>query len=332
MGLIRNPEIKLMLYALLLITLIGTILTLVLAPFAFIISVCTCLLLINAFMSFTKRRYQSISDLSDYLKRVNSGDYSLELADHDEGELSILKSEIYKVTMALQEQNEKLKKEKNQLADSLSDISHQFKTPLTSMSVMVDLLVNSNLSTEKRREFTIQLRTQIERLKWLTEALLKLSKLDAAAVKFNPQHISLQELITRACESLHIPVELKGQSLLLQLDDSLLICDPQWTAEALTNILKNCVEYTPQGGVIRVIASTNALFTHIYIIDNGQGIDRADLPYIFTRYYRGKNASSDSVGIGLAMAKEIVEAQGGSIEAKSTDSGAEFNLYFPIKV
>lgn len=332
MGLLRNKEVKRMLYAMLLITLAGAATAYGFSPAAAAAAGAACLLLCAVFLLFTRRRYRQLARLGDYLKRVNGGEYSLELPDNDEGELSILKSEIYKVTMSLREQNQQLKKEKLQLADALSDISHQFKTPLTSMSVMTDLLFSKPLQEQKRAEFTGQLRAQLERLIWLTEALLKLSRLDADAVLFKRRRVPLGELTQKACQPLLIPIELKNQMLSVEAGDGFLCCDLNWTAEALANILKNCMEHTPAGGEIRVLACTNALFTEIRVQDSGAGIPKADLPFIFDRFYRGRNAARDSAGIGLAMASAIAEAQGGSLEARnSSGGGTEFILRFPAE-
>jgi signal transduction histidine kinase len=329
MGLMRNREVARMLCAMLLVTLAGTALTYDVSPPA-AAAAGACLLLSAVFLLFTWRRYRKLARLSDYLQRVNGGDYSLELPDNDEGELSILKSEIYKVTVALREQNERLRKEKLQLADALSDISHQFKTPLTSLSVMADLLADGKLDEGRRAQFTGQLRAQLERLIWLTEALLKLSRLDAGIATFHCRPVPMSGLIQKACGQVLIPMELKDQTLSIEAGEGFLYCDLNWTAEVLSNILKNCREHTPAGGEIRVSASANTLFAEIRVQDSGPGIDRADLPYIFDRFYRGKNAAKDSVGIGLAMARAVSESQGGSLEARNLPGGgAEFILRFP---
>lgn len=328
MGLMRNKEVKGMLYAMVLITF-GAVAVSYVFPFAETATVCVaCLLLITVFLLFTWRRYRMLARLGDYLKLVNNGDYSLELPDNYEGELSILKSEIYKVTMSLREQNQRLEQDKLRLADALSDISHQFKTPLTSMSVMTDLLSGS-LEEGRRIQFTAQLRGQLERLAWLTDSLLKMSRLDAEAVKFHLCPVPLCELIRKACDPLVISMELKEQTLSVEAEGEL-CCDLNWTAEALSNILKNCMEHTPAGGEVSILAFTNALFTEIKVFDSGPGIDKEDLPYIFDRFYKGKNADRDSVGIGLAMAKAILQAQGANLEAKNVyGGGAEFVLRFP---
>lgn len=329
MELMRNKEVRRMLYAMLLITLAATVAAYAFPPTAAVVTGSACLLLGAVLLLFTGRRYRQLALLGDYLKRVNQGEYPLDVPDNDEGELSILKSEIYKVTVSLREQNERLKQEKRRLADALSDISHQFKTPLTSMSVMADLLSDGRLDKIRRAQFTTQLRGQLERLTWLTEALLKLSRLDAEAVTFKLRLVPLQELISKACSSLLIPMELKEQTLTVEAEGDL-YCDLHWTAEALSNILKNCMEHMPNGGEIRIKAAANALFTEIRVSDDGPGIDKADLPYIFDRFYRGKNTAKDSVGIGLAMARATLDAQGGSLEASNAPSrGAEFILRFP---
>lgn len=331
MGLMRNKEVKRMLYAVLLITLASTAAAYAFSLAAAVVAGAACLLLGAVFLLFTRRRYRLLARLGDYLKRVNNGEYPLELPDNDEGELSILKSEIYKVTVSLREQNERLKQDKLRLADALSDISHQFKTPLTSMSVMTDLLSEGKLNESRRAEFTAQLPAQLERLTWLTDALLKLSKLDAEAVSFKLRLVPLKELIGKACGSLLIPMELKEQTLTIKEEGSI-FCDLNWTAEALSNILKNCMEHTPAGGEIRILASENVLFTEIRVFDDGPGIEKADLPYIFDRFYRGKNAAKDSVGIGLALSKSILDAQDGSLEVHNAHGGgAEFILRFPME-
>ncbi|MDI6618619.1 MAG: HAMP domain-containing sensor histidine kinase [Clostridiales bacterium] len=332
MGLLRNREVKYLLLTVLTIGIIGTAIFYTISPMAAVIGGSFFLLLIAVFFIFTYWRYRQLMRLGDYLKRVNSGDYFLELQDNNEGELSILKSEIYKVTVMLREQNEQLKRDKINLANSLSDISHQLKTPLTSMFVMTDLLCDGDLTYKKRTEFTRKIKRQLERLQWLVESLLKLSKLDADAVAFKCQSTNPDDLIEKACAPMLIPMEIKNQMLSVKTDHIFFVCDPNWTSEALLNIIKNCIEHTPSGGEIDISVFTNALFTQITVKDNGEGMDKADLPYIFNRFYKGKNAGSDSVGIGLAMAKSIIEAQNGTIEVKSKPKeGSEFILRFPKK-
>lgn len=282
------------------------------------------------FFLFTRWRYRQLYLLAEYLGRIVGGEYSLDVRDNREGELSILKNEIYKVTVRLREQAEQLKKDKQFLADSLSDISHQLKTPITSMLVMTELIQDKNLPADKRDEFTWNIRSQLERLQWLVTSLLKLSRIDAGTIDFKKEQVSAAELIGRAVEPFLIPMEIREQTLEISGDDEAkLTCDFNWTAEALSNIVKNCMEHTPEGGRISIEYEETSLFTMIRISDNGEGIHKSDLPHIFRRFYKGKNAGRDSVGIGLAMAKSIIENQNGTIEAASeAGKGTVFTVKF----
>lgn len=279
---------------------------------------------------FTAWRYREIEKLAGFLKRIAGGEYALDVRDNEEGELSILKSELYKVTAMLSEYNERLRQEKVALSDSMADISHQLKTPLTSMLVMADLLQDSNLPEENRREFTGRIRAQLERIEWLVSSLLKLSKLDAGVVEMKTDIVNVPALVEKAISPLLIPMELKDQVLELKGDEGVYFTgDAHWTAEALINILKNCMEHTPNAGRLQVTWTGNPIYTEIQIADTGEGISREELPHIFTRFYRGKNAHEDSVGIGLAMAKSIVIRQNGDITVDSTPGkGTTFFIRF----
>jgi signal transduction histidine kinase len=330
MGILRNKEIKVFLALLLLFAAAGTALCFLLPLYAGYIAAAVFALYIALLLLFTIRRYGQIIKLNSYLKRINSGDYALDIRDNAEGELSILKSELYKVTVMLRERSELLLREKNKLSEALSDISHQLKTPLTSMLMMTDLLCDPSLPDDKRKEFTARMRAQLERLEWLVSSLLKLSRLDAKTVKFSPRFVPAAQLIEAAAAPVLIPAELKSQALSLDGGGVSIYCDEKWTAEALLNILKNCVEHTPENGVISVMCTDNPIYAEIRVEDSGPGISEADLPYIFKRFYRGKDAADDSVGIGLSMAAVIIQEQGGSIDAKNSSSGGSvFTIRFP---
>ena len=327
MRLLRNREIWKMLGVMLVLALAAAGAGLVISPAAAGIVGAFALALVAVSMIYTWRRYRELERLAAYLLRVVEGDYGLDIRDSAEGELSILKSEIYKVTVMLREQAAALREEKGNLADALSDISHQLKTPLTSMFVMTDLLCGE-LPEGKRAEFTDRLRSQLERIGWLLSCLLKLSRLDAGVVEFRKEEVFLGRVIEAACEPLLISMELKEQELRADCPEISCCCDFHWTVEALVNILKNCVEHTPRGGTIQISAETNPLYTEIVVADNGPGIDPEDLPHVFQRFYRGKNADCDSIGIGLAMARGIIVSQGGSIQVKSDKWGSRFILRF----
>lgn len=277
---------------------------------------------------FSARRYQQLAELSERINRIASGDYSIPLGQCAEGELSILASELHKLTAALMHQTDALQKDKTFLSHSLADISHQLKAPLTSMSMLVELLEAPNLPEEKRAEFLDGLRQSIDRTRWLILSLLKLSKLDAGAVVFRLEPVDLAQAVKQALAPLHIPMELKAQSLVLDLEQDLTVLgDEQWLSEAIGNLIKNSVEHTPIGGEIIVHCRKNALYTELQVLDNGPGITPEDLPHLFERFYRGKGASADSVGIGLALTKSILQKQSGVLTAGNrTQGGACFTI------
>jgi len=328
--LLRNREIKIYVFFMALILITATVVNFSLDRTAGIITFISLLLIIVISLIFTKWRYDKIARLSQYLKRISSGEYFLDIRDNDEGELSILKSEIYKVTVMLAEQARLLNKEKIFLANSISDISHQLKTPITSMFVMTDLIRDENLPQDKRVEFTQNINSQLERLQWLVTSLLKLSKIDAGTIEFKKDRLNVKDLINRSVEHLLIPMEIKNQTLEINGDENAgFTGDLNWSSEAIANIVKNCMEHTPDGGKIKIAYSETPIFTMIEISDNGEGILKEDLPYIFNRFYKGKNAHPDSIGIGLAMSKSIIENQGGSIEVSSKkDQGTQFTIRF----
>lgn len=287
-------------------------------------------LMISSVLIFTRWRYREIEKLSTYLQKISSGDYALDVRDNREGELSILKNNIYKVTLMLAEQGELLKRDKVHLTEAISDISHQLKTPLTSMTVMTDLLSDVKLPDEKRMEFTHNISTQLERIEWLVTSLLKLSKIDAGTVTFKRDKISVKNVIEKALDPLRIPIEIKEQNIVVTGEEGVsFVGDLNWTVEALINILKNCVEHTPEGGTIELSFTENVLYTELIIKDNGKGIAKEDLPYLFNRFFKGKNANEDSIGIGMAMAHSIVTNQNGHLDVTSEQGrGTIFRIKF----
>lgn len=287
-------------------------------------------LLISSVLIFTLWRYREIDKLSIYLQKISSGDYALDVRDNREGELSILKNNIYKVTLMLAEQGELLKRDKIHLTEAISDISHQLKTPLTSMTVMVDLLSDPGLPAKKREEFTRNISTQLDRIEWLVSSLLKLSKIDAGTVTFKREKIKVKELLEMALNPIRIPIELKEQQILIRGKDEVsFFGDLNWTIEALVNLIKNCVEHAPQGGTIELSFAENVLFTEIMIKDNGKGIAKEDLPHLFNRFFKGKGANEDSIGIGLAMTHSIITKQNGHLDVTSEQGkGTTFRIKF----
>ncbi|MBM7553313.1 ATP-binding protein [Thalassobacillus pellis] len=328
---LRNREIQILIALFCFVTVIAAgigafIYSASVVVFIFILSA----LLVVISLLFTALRYREIANLSSYLRKIQSGDYSLDIRDNREGELSILKNDIYKVTLMLSEQGELLQKDKTNLTDAISDISHQLKTPLTSMTVMADLLNDVELDNNKRIEFTRNIQIQLERLEWLVSSLLKLSKIDAGTLLFQQEKVRVADVLQKAMEPVLIPIDVKQLNISITGAEQVYFTgDFNWTVEALLNILKNSVGHTEEKGEINITFSENALFTEITIQDSGKGIPKEDLPYIFKRFYKGKNAGEDSVGIGLAMAHSIITNQNGSIEVFSKEGeGTRFQVKF----
>lgn len=330
MDYLKNPWVKQNLLMHLAIGATASIIGFVIGTTYGILSVCLSLAFTLIHFLSDQKRYKRISDLSHDIDRILHRQESFDFNDYAEGELAILTSEIYKMTVRMREQSELLKKDKQFLADSMADLSHQIRTPLTSVNLITELLQKPDLTYERRLELTQDMKRLLGHIERLVNVVLKLSKLDAGTVEFQREDISVADLIKKASEPLMIPMELRNQRMIINIDgDAHFSVDPAWTAEAVENILKNCMEHTPEGGTIKVDASENALYTEIIISDNGSGIDKDDLPHLFERFYRGKNSSSQNYGIGLALARIIISEQNGTIKAANAKGGgAKFTIRF----
>lgn len=279
-------------------------------------------------ISDRRKRLREITLLSDYIRRLAEGHLDLDIRDNAEGEISILKNELYKLTSRLSEQAASLQADKEGLSNAIADISHQLKTPLTTAMMMAELLENKNLPPEKRQEFMENLRSALLRMEWLVITLLKMAKLDSGSVEFKSEAVSSVKLLDSALEPLQIMMELRGQSVVKgNITPLTLNCDFEWTREALTNILKNASEHSPDGGKIYILQGENTLYDWISVTDSGSGIKKQDLPRIFERFY-GANKKG-GIGIGLAMSRSIMRGQGGDLEVVSPEGqGATFTLKF----
>lgn len=284
--------------------------------------------LIGVFWFVTKRRYALIAELSLDLDKLLHNDDSISFEKYKEGELDILQSEIYKMTIRLREQKSKLLEDKAFLADSIADISHQIRTPLTSINLIVSMLSEPNIGEERRLKLVQELKRLLSKIDWLITALLKISKIDAGTVVFAKSKTTLEKLIDTACEPLLPAVDIR--SLQLKTKAEGFFCgDIAWTSEAIGNVVKNCIEHTPQNGVISIAAKETALFAEIIIQDNGSGFSKEDLPHIFERFYKGKESDESSFGIGLALARTIISSQNGTIKAENAaGGGAKFIIRF----
>lgn len=323
-----NKDIKIIALMGFLGTIVATVVTLFFNVLCSVVTFLLGAILTLTFYIVTKKRYKKIADLNNYLSLVCAGNYMIDIKDNTEGELSILKNNLYKVIVLLRSKNELLEKDKIYLADSLADISHQLKTPLTSLMVMVDLLKDEK-NIDKQKKFISIIEIQISKIKWLVENLLKLSKLDAGTIKFKKEQIDVLSVITKSLSPFLVQMEMKNISLETTINDFSFTGDLNWTSEAVENIIKNCIEHTDDNGKLNIETGVTNIYSYIKITDNGCGIKKKDLPHIFERFYQGENFSKESVGIGLALAKTIIDNQGGSIEVTSEENvGTEFIIKF----
>ena len=295
----------------------------------FLIGLATIVLFI--FIKYNKEKDQKLKEITRYIEEINNRNYKLDIEDNTEDELSILKNEIYKTTVMLKEVAENSVQDKVNLKNSLSDISHQLKTPLTSMSVMIDnILDNPQMDEDIKSEFIKDIRRGIININFLVNTLLKLSKLDANSVHFINKNVYVNEIINESIKNVSVLCDLKNINIVANGGKEIhLCCDIKWQVEAITNILKNCIEHSPENSKIEIEYEENNVYIKIQIRDHGIGINEQDLPHIFERFYKGKNSSNESVGIGLSLTKSIVEKNNGYIEAQSEEGiGTTFEIKY----
>lgn len=281
-------------------------------------------------INYKNKKSKKIENIINYIEEINKKNYNLKIEENTEDELSNLTNELYKIAIMLKEQAELSKKDKNVLQRSLEDISHQIKTPLTSISIMLDnIKENPQMDLHTRQEFIYEISRQIEWINWLVISLLKLSKLDSNTVDFKHEEINAENLINNVIKNLAIPLDIKQQSVIVTGNNETFIGDYNWELEALTNIVKNCIEHTPENKKIYINCEKNNFNTKIVIRDEGNGIDREDIKHIFERFYKGKNSSENSVGIGLELSKSIIEKNNGYILCTSeVGKGTTFEIKY----
>lgn len=324
----NNKELRHSLTALVIVTAVMTIIGLCVSAVTGTLILIACLIVVAVFVLTENYRYRRLQKLSTDLDNLLISGTPLPITEYNEGELSILANQIQKITLLLKESAEVVTADKKYLADSLADISHQLRTPLTAMNLTASMLRNPELTTEKRIELSKELRNLLTRTDWLVETLLKISKLDAGTVKLIQKPVRVEDLVSRAAEPLAIPMDLRNQQLFIHCKDETFTGDPIWTAEALGNILKNCTEHTPEDGTITVTVSETSLYTQIEVEDTGSGFEPKDIPHLFERFYKGSNASENSYGIGLALARTVITSQNGSVQAMNGEKGAKFVIKF----
>lgn len=327
---LRNQEIRHLVRGYLLITtgmtLIGGFFSVVAGGLVLI----TALGLGTWFAFFTRARYQRIAQMSEQIDKVLHQEDQVYISEGEEGELSILESEIGKMTLRIREQNVALKKEKANLADSLADIAHQLRTPLTSTRLILSLL-EQDQEAGKRKGMCREAESLFDQMDWLITSLLKLSRLDAGIVSFKKEPVEISQLIRHALQPFLMSMELHEVTLDVEIPKAVIIeGDISWLSEALQNLIKNSLESAGHGGKLTITCSDNPLHTELCIHDSGKGFEKEDLPYLFERFYRGKNTSTSGYGIGLALSRMIITHQGGTIKAKNhPEGGALFCIRFP---
>ena len=272
----------------------------------------------------------AITTISQSSEDVLEGDYNTpDFSNFTEGDISQFYFTYTKMVTAIKQSRDKELKEKEFLQDLIADISHQLKTPLTSINLILSLLQASDITEERRNELLRELSSLITKTEYLVSVLLKLSRLDAGTVKFEKKENVLSRIIEKAAEPILIPMDIKNQKLITEVGNISLNCDYGWCIEAFGNILKNCAEHTPENGVVTVRAADTPIYTEIIISDTGNGFDEEDIPHLFERFYKGKSSSKDSFGIGLNLAGMIISAHNGKISAENAPSGgAKFTIRF----
>ena len=283
-----------------------------------------------AFFMFTKKRYERIADMSEQIDRVLHGQDQLFLSEEEEGELSILQSEIRKMTLRFREQNATLQKEKERLSDSLANIAHQIRTPLTSINLILSLLAN-NPKEAQRLALLREEEELLFRMESLITSLLKLSRIDAGIVVFQSVPVEVGELIYTSLRPFLISMDLHDIVIQTEIPKDVYIRgDLDWLSQAVQNILKNCMESIGDHGSVQIICEDTLLYTELRIHDSGPGFSKEDLFHLFDRFYRGKNDKTSGYGIGLALAKSVIIGQGGTITAGNHPDGMTvFSIRFP---
>ena len=330
MSLFRNEEIKKQIIIYVIFNIIVFLGALFINIIYSIYIIIVCLVIEFISLYFTKKRYNDISELTYKIDKIlHNNDYT-NFDVNKEGELAVLNSEIYKMTVRLREQTERLENEKNYLKDYLADISHQIRTPMTSINIMISRLSRQELTFEDRFKMIKEISKLLTRIEWLITALLKVAQLESDTVKLKKEKTNVEEVVNKALEPLKIQAEIKNIKMKLKIEKNTNYKgDYYWSVEAISNILKNCIEHSENGGIIEIISETNPIYTEIIITDEGKGICKEDLPHLFERFYRGNNSGSEGIGIGLYLTKMIVSKQNGVITAKNRENkGAEFNIKF----
>lgn len=292
-------------------------------------------LFIICFYIYLRRRKNAIVQLQDYMDKISRGNYELEINDNSEDELSSLKNSLYKIMVYMKEQADSARIKKVMLAQSVSDISHQLKTPLTSTQILLDNLNdNPDMEYATRKKFIYEALNQVNGMSWMIVTMLKLSRIDAGVVEFNNETISINKIIEEAVGNLEVIAEIKNVNIEKYIDnhnenelnksDIYINGDYNWNREALQNIIKNAIEHSNDKGTVKINITDNDVYTAVYITNRGDKLSDQRQKQIFERYYSEAKYEDNSMGIGLPLAKAVIEKQGGYISVESDDEETVF--------
>lgn len=286
--------------------------------------------LLYIFVKYNIKNDNEIDKIIKCIEDINHKNYELKLDDISEDKLSILKQEIYKTTIMLKENAENSIKDKLDLKNSLQDISHQLKTPLTSINIMLDNIIDDpDMDISVRQNFIRNIKREITNISFLVQSILKLSKFESNTISFVRNKTKVKKIIEEVLKNVSNLCDLKDINIEVNnMCKKDINCDLKWQVEAITNILKNAVEYSNHGDRVLIDCEDNNIYTQIKIIDYGKGMDKEDIQNIFKRFYKGKNSGKDSIGIGLSLSKAIIEEDNGRV---SVDSKKNKGTIFTIK-
>ena len=280
---------------------------------------------------YLEKRQERIFSLTSYMQALNRMGYRLDIDENRDDELSGLRNEIYKLTVFLKEQANQAMRQKQALAESVTNISHQLKTPLTSALVLIDnLSENPNMDFLTRQHFMSEITNQVTGMSWLITAMMKLSRLEAGVVELQGEQFGMREFVEEVLGRLEMEAELKQLTFFVEIPEgAVFYADRKWTAEALLNLVKNAIEHSPSGSTVKILVEENEVYTQIAVHDYGNGVTEEERRKLFQRFYNGNSAREDSMGIGLALAKEIMEKQAGYISvASEAGKGTVFAMRF----
>lgn len=285
--------------------------------------------LVGGIFIFLRSREKLYQRATNTIQKYIDGDFSCHLPQNSEGSVYQLFSSMDQLATMLQARGESQHREKEFLKGMISDISHQLKTPLAALTMYQEIIASEPDHADTVKEFSAKMGVSLKRIKQLIEAMLKITRLDAGSIVFEKRDYTVYEVVCRGINELELRAKQEGKELLLEGDkEQMLSCDLEWTGEAIGNIVKNALDHTGTGGVIRVSWAPSPAMVRIQIQDNGDGIPQEDLHHIFKRFYRSKKSlDTQGVGLGLPLAKAIIEGQKGVISVKSeSGEGTKFTI------